>query len=108
MNYLNSKLYRLISLINCLDKIAEKIVAERLSYFAKTTNLLYNDQIDSRKQKLAIDAVIILISDIEFNKYKKKTTFVLFINIKDVFSNLNRIQLLEICYKIKLLFACIN
>ena len=49
MNYSNSKLYRLISLINCLNKIAEKIIAERLSYFVETTNLLHDDQINSKK-----------------------------------------------------------
>src|SRR5437016_7125909 len=44
-NYLDPKSYRLISLINCLGKIAEKIVVERLSCFAETTDLLYDDQI---------------------------------------------------------------
>ena len=37
------KSYRLISLLNCLGKISERIIAERLSHFAETTNLLYND-----------------------------------------------------------------
>jgi len=60
-NYSDPKSYRVISLLNCLDKISERIIAERLSYFAETTDLLYFDQIDNRKQKSAIDAAISLL-----------------------------------------------
>ena len=35
------KAYRVISLLNCLGKVAEKIIATRLSYLAETTDLLY-------------------------------------------------------------------
>jgi len=42
-DYSDSKSYRIISLLNCLDKISEKIIAKRLLFFAKTTNLLYFD-----------------------------------------------------------------
>jgi hypothetical protein len=35
--------YRTISLLNCLGKISEKIIAERLSFLAETTNILYID-----------------------------------------------------------------
>ena len=43
------KFYRVISLLNCLGKTAEKIVATRLSYFATNFNLLYHNQIGGRK-----------------------------------------------------------
>ena len=42
-NYSDPKSYRVISLLNCLGKISERIIAERLSYFAETTNLLHYD-----------------------------------------------------------------
>ena len=48
-NYSDLKSYRIISLLNCLNKISEKIITEKLSYFAETTDLLHFDQIDNRK-----------------------------------------------------------
>ena len=59
-----SKSYRVVSLLNCLGKVAEKIIATRLSYIAETSDLLDSDQIDNRRQKSAIDAVMTLIHDI--------------------------------------------
>ena len=107
-DYSNSESYRLISLLNCLGKLAEKIIAERLIYFAETADLLYFDQIDSRKQKSAIDAAISVLSDIEINKHKKKLISILFMNVKRVFSNVNKSQLLETCCNLKLPPACIS
>jgi hypothetical protein len=95
-------------LLNCLGKISEKIIAERLSFFAETTNLLYFDQIGGRKKKSAIDAAISLLSDIEINKHKKKLTSALFLDIREAFNHVNKSQLLEICCNLKLLFACIS
>src|SRR6266511_2750838 len=40
-NWSEPKSYRIISLLNCLNKIAEKIIAARLIYLAETTDLLH-------------------------------------------------------------------
>src|SRR6266498_4285129 len=40
-NWLEPKSYRIIFLLNCLGKIAEKIIAARLTYLAETTDLLH-------------------------------------------------------------------
>ena len=89
-NYSDFKSYRVISLLNCLDKIFERIIAEKLSYFAEITDLLHFDQIDNRKQKSAIDVAISLLSDIKINKHDKKLTSVLFLNIKNAYNHLNK------------------
>jgi Reverse transcriptase (RNA-dependent DNA polymerase) len=94
--------------LNCLDKLAEKIVAERLAHFAETANLLYFNQIGDRKQKSAIDAAISLLSDIEINKHRKKLTSALFLDVKKAFDHVNKSQLLEICCNLRLPSACIN
>ena len=39
-NYTSPKVYRVISLLNCLDKINKRILAQRLGYLAETTTLL--------------------------------------------------------------------
>ena len=57
------KSYRIISLINCLGKTLEKILATRLGYLANIPgiDLLEENQIGGRKQRLAIDAVLLLL-----------------------------------------------
>src|SRR5947207_5807843 len=107
-NYSDLKSYKIISLLNCLDKISERIIVEKLSYFAETTNLLHFDQIDNRKQKSAINAVISLLSDIEINNHEKKLTSVLFLDIKNAYDHLNKSQMIRICKNAKLSSACIN
>jgi len=63
-NWSESKSYRIISLLNCLGKIAEKIIAARLVYLVEITDLLHFDQIGGRRKKSAIDVVMTLIYDI--------------------------------------------
>ena len=43
------KSYRVVSLLNCMGKVAEKIIATRLSYIAETTDLLEINQVGDRK-----------------------------------------------------------
>ncbi len=63
-NYSISKTYRIIMLLNCLDKVAEKIIAVQLSYTAEINDKLLNfDQMRDRKQRSAIDAVLNLVHD---------------------------------------------
>ncbi len=55
LNYSISKAYRIITLLNCLDKVAEKIIAVRLSYTAEINDKLLNfDQMKGRKQRSAM------------------------------------------------------
>ena len=43
------KSYRVVSLLNCLDKVAEKIIVTRLSYLAESMDLLNSDQMSDRR-----------------------------------------------------------
>src|SRR5207247_4578812 len=80
-----SKFYRVVSLLNCLGKVAEKIIATRLSYIAETSDLLDADQMGGRRRKSAIDAVMTLIHDIQLAKHENSVTSVLFMNIKEAY-----------------------
>ena len=63
-NYSISKTYRIITLLNCLDKIAEKIIAVQLSYTAEINNKLLDfDQMRDRKQRSTINTVLNLVHD---------------------------------------------
>ncbi len=66
-NYLVPKAYRVIALLNCLGKVLERILAQRLSYLAETTHLLYPTQIGGRLKKSAIDAALLLTHEVEQN-----------------------------------------
>ena len=64
LNYSISKTYKIITLLNYLDKVAEKIIAVQLSYTAEINDKLLNfDQIRGRKQRSVIDAVLNLVHD---------------------------------------------
>ena len=64
-NYSLPKAYRFISLLNCLGKTLEKIFATRLGYLANTTSLLQDLQLGGRKQQSTIDAVLLLLNNIQ-------------------------------------------
>jgi ribonuclease HI len=91
------KSYRVISLLNCLGKIAEKIVATRLGYLATTTDIVNFDQMGSRRQISAIDAVMSLVHDIQLAKSEGKVTSVLFMDVKGAYDHVSLNQLLKIC-----------
>jgi len=69
LNYSISKTYRIITLLNCLNKVAEKIIAMQLSYTAEINDKLLNfDQMKDRKQRSAINAVLNLVHDVQMMK----------------------------------------
>ena len=79
----------MISLLNCLGKVAEKIIATRLFFLAESTDLLDSDQIGGRRQNSAIDVVLSLVHDIQLAKHEKKVTSILFIDIKKAFDHVS-------------------
>ena len=53
------KSYRVISLLNCLGKVVEKLVAEQLSQFCETNGKLHKRQMGAQKHRSAINAAAI-------------------------------------------------
>ena len=70
-----------------MGKVAEKIIAIRLSYLAESTDLLDSNQMGGRRQKSAIDVVLSLIHDIQLAKHEKQVTSILFMDIKGAFDH---------------------
>ena len=97
------KSYRVISLLNCLGKISKKIIARRLTYLANISNIVYFDQMGSRKQISAIDAVMSLVHDIQLAKHNNEDTSVLFMDVKGAYDHVSANQLLKICQDLGLL-----
>ena len=95
--------YRIISLLNCLGKVIEKIVATRLAEIAENSDLLYFDQMGGRKEKSAIDTVMSMIHDTQIAKQQgKKITTALFIDVKGAFDHVSANQLLQTCINLGL------
>ncbi len=104
-----SKTYRIITLLNCLDKVAEKIIAVRLFYTAEINDKLLNfDQMKGRKQRSAIDAVLNLVHDAQMAKSRENTLICLLLDVKEVFDHVALKQLVKILIKLKILINLIN
>jgi hypothetical protein len=67
-NYSNPKADCPIALLNCLGKVLEKLMATHLSSMSESHNLLHLDQVRGRPQRLAIDAVMALVHDVDMAK----------------------------------------
>lgn len=96
------KSYRIISLLNCLGKVLERIIAKRLGYLAEKTTLLDPSQIGGRLKKSAVDAALLLTNLVEENKAKELKTSTLFLDIKGAFDHVAQEQLLAIMARIDL------
>lgn len=101
-DYSQPKAYRVISLLNCLGKVSERILARRLGYLAETTELLHPSQIGGRLKKSAIDAALLLTNEVEINKQLNMITSSLFLDIKGAFDHVARNQLLRTMQKLQL------
>ena len=103
-DYTMPKAYRVVSLLNCLGKVSEKILAKRLTDIAESpdSELLYHDQMGSRPKKSALDSVLSLVHDIQLAKHQKKKTSTIFLDVKGAFDHVSVYQLLRICNKLGL------
>lgn len=59
------KLYKVISLLNCLENIIEKMIAGLLSRYCKEFSKLYQGQIGAWKHRYAIDKVESLVYKVQ-------------------------------------------
>jgi ribonuclease HI len=101
-DYTKPKAYRVISLLNCLGKVSERILAQRLGHLAETTTLLHPSQIGGRLQKSANDTALLLVNEIQVNKRLNRYTTALFLDIKGAFDHVAKNQLLIVLKELRL------
>ncbi|KAF7573996.1 hypothetical protein PtrM4_056190 [Pyrenophora tritici-repentis] len=94
-DYSIPKAYRVITLLNSLGKILERIIAKRLSSLAETTDLLHSSQIGGRNKKSAIDAAFLLVDQIQHKKQQGQITSTVFVDVKGAFDHVIHNQFLE-------------
>ena len=85
-----------------LGKIIEKLMANRLSYWGQTTDLLDQSQIGGRKNYSTLDEIIELIHEIQTTNQNKRIMFCLFLDIKKTFGYVNKKELLNIMNRTKI------
>ena len=102
-DYTDPKAYRVISLLNCLGKILDKLFANRLSYLANTGPLLDESQYGGRKQRSALDAGLQLQHFIQQSWQEgKKLVSVAFYDFQGAFDRIQTTTLLQICRHLNL------
>jgi hypothetical protein len=99
------KAYKIISLLNCLTKVTEKIIARKLAIMAEFKTLLHIYQIKGRRQKSIINAVIILIQKMQANwriRKRDSITSVLALDIKNAYLTVRITPFAKIYIRMKL------
>jgi ribonuclease HI len=106
-DYAQPKAYRVISLLNCLGKVLERILAKRLGVLAEVTHLLHPSQIGGRCRKSAIDAGLLLLNEVQKQRKLGRMTSTVFLDIKGAFDHVAMNQLLTILAKLRLPWSLI-
>ena len=83
----NSKVnnFRPISLISCISKLYERILAARISKHMERNNLYAKTQSGFRKQRMTTDQLLRLSEDCHLNFKEKKITAALFVDAEKAF-----------------------
>ncbi len=85
--------YRVISLLNCMGKVVEKVVANELSLYYETCSKLPLGQMDGQRERSAIDAVATLVHTVHEKWEEKKLAVALFIDVKGAFDYVSKRRL---------------
>lgn len=59
------KSYRVISLLNCMDKVLKKVIVKQMSELLKKILKLYQSQMEAWKERYAIDMVVSLVYEVK-------------------------------------------
>jgi ribonuclease HI len=87
--------YRVISLLNCLGKVVEKIAAEAIAQHCEVTQALHQGQMGCRKHRSAIDAVACLIQEVHNGWGEKMLSGALFMDVKGAFDHVDPARLVK-------------
>ncbi|ODM14511.1 hypothetical protein SI65_10133 [Aspergillus cristatus] len=93
-DYTAVKAYRVISLLNCLGKVVEKVAADAIARHCETMGVLHPGQMGSRKQRSAIDAVACLIQNTHEAWRLQQLVGALFLDVKGAFDHVNPSRLI--------------
>lgn len=84
----SAKSYRPISMLNCLDKVFEKIILSRLSEQAENNNVLKDEQFGFRSEHSTTHQIKRIVNTIKNNKMRRKSTGIVFLDIEKAFDTI--------------------
>ena len=89
------KSYRVISLLNCLGKVVEKLVAQKLSQFCEAEGKLHSGQMGGRRYCSSIDAAALVINKVYKTWEAKQVAGALLMDVKGAFDHVSRAKLAQ-------------
>ena len=92
--YQTLKDYRVISLFNCLKKMIEKTMTEKLAIICEAELKLHKEQMSVRKKRCAINVVTAMLHKIQEIWSRKRFAETFFMNVKEVFDHVNSDKLI--------------
>jgi ribonuclease HI len=93
--YTVAKAYRVISLLSCLGKVVEKVVATWIASFCERTEVFHQGQFGCRQGMSTSDAIAQLVSKVEDAWNQKQTVLALLLDVKGAFDRVNKQRLLQ-------------
>jgi len=90
-----AKAYRVITLLNCLRKVVEKVAANAIAEECERRRLLHDRQFGCRKRRSAIDTVGRLMKRVEAAWGRGNTAAVLLMDVKGVFPHMAKGNLIK-------------
>ncbi len=96
-DYIDSKMYRLIALLNIMSKALKLIMIKRLSDIVKTHRMLSNAQMRVRRKRFVISTLDLLIDQVHtvWNCEIKYVIFMLSLNVVEAFDQVSHVRLLH-------------
>ena len=101
-SYLVPKAYRVISLLECLGKVVEKVVAGKISRFCEERAVLHEGQFGSRRNRGTQDAILQLITFVERAWHDKQLAGAIFMAAKGAFDRVNQKRLTQVLINVGL------
>ena len=95
-NYTIPKAYRVISLLECLGKVVERVVAKKVTSFCENRHIFHEGQCGSRKNQNAHDALLKLISFVEKAWKKGNVAGAIFMDVKGAYDWVAQLILTQI------------
>ena len=95
-NYTISKAYRVISLLEYLRKIVERVVIRKIASFCESRHTFHKGQFSSRKNQNTHDALLKLISFIKKAWKKGNVTGAIFMDVKGAYDWVAQPTLIQI------------
>ena len=94
-DYTQPRAYRLITLLECMDKLLEKVVACRLTYLTGQYNFISDSQFGGRANSSMSDTILTFVHDIHNSWNHGLATFALTFDIEGYFDFVNHERLLN-------------